>query len=378
MINVLYIAHEDGDVMGGSAKSLYNMINALKEDVEPIVAFPVRCKIQDYFISKGIRCITLPYRSNITSRGTFGSVIRFIPRYVRDFIARRKANSMAERMLSLAKIDIIHTNTSIIDWGAQFAKKHHIAHVWHLREFQDLDFGFRPYLGWGILLSMIHSSEATISITAVIKRHFKLDDRDGAYQFYNAVRSVKDITYSGVKAPYFMLCGNLTEAKGVKLAIESFAQFSQKIDGYRLLLIGKIDPRYREELVRRAADLKVGDRVEFLPYAEDIDRYYQEAAGYLMCSPNEAMGRVTVEALFNGCPVIGYNSGGTKEIIEHGATGLLFTTAQECADAMVAVLDSDMAMRLAKNGHALVRDSFSEEAYRGSILKVYNDIKEDK
>ena len=44
----------------------------------------------------------------------------------------------------------------------------------------------------------------------------------------------------------------------------------------------------------------------------------------LMCSRFESFGRVTVEAMLAGKPVIGAASGGTAELIQDGETGLLY------------------------------------------------------
>jgi glycosyltransferase involved in cell wall biosynthesis len=44
-----------------------------------------------------------------------------------------------------------------------------------------------------------------------------------------------------------------------------------------------------------------------------------------MCSRSEAFGRVTVEYLRRGRPVIGTRSGGTPELVDDGRTGLLYS-----------------------------------------------------
>jgi glycosyltransferase involved in cell wall biosynthesis len=43
-----------------------------------------------------------------------------------------------------------------------------------------------------------------------------------------------------------------------------------------------------------------------------------------MCSKCEAFGRVTIEAMKIGIPVIGSNTCGTVELIEHERSGLLY------------------------------------------------------
>lgn len=44
----------------------------------------------------------------------------------------------------------------------------------------------------------------------------------------------------------------------------------------------------------------------------------------IVSSKQEAFGKITVEAMMGQIPVIGSNSGGTKELIKHNQNGLLF------------------------------------------------------
>jgi glycosyltransferase involved in cell wall biosynthesis len=57
---------------------------------------------------------------------------------------------------------------------------------------------------------------------------------------------------------------------------------------------------------------------------EDVVAEIDRAHVGLMCSRSEAFGRVTVEYLRRGRPVIGTRSGGTPELTEDGVTGLLY------------------------------------------------------
>ncbi len=73
----------------------------------------------------------------------------------------------------------------------------------------------------------------------------------------------------------------------------------------------------------------------------------------LMCSHSEAFGRVTVEAIKFGLPVIGANSDGTRELIREGWNGLLYPRGQlaELADRIDRLYwDQELRARLGENG----------------------------
>jgi glycosyltransferase involved in cell wall biosynthesis len=95
-----------------------------------------------------------------------------------------------------------------------------------------------------------------------------------------------------------------------------------------------------------------------------------------MCSRNEAMGRVTVEAMGSGLPVIGHASGGTPELLEDGRTGLLYPGgAEELAERMnTLVTNRAMARDLGNNGMLSAMERFNVERYASEVLEVYRSV----
>lgn len=85
------------------------------------------------------------------------------------------------------------------------------------------------------------------------------------------------------------------------------------------LLIGGAHPRKRafeHELYARASALGIDDAVTFLGQRNDLRELLAVAhVAYSLTNVPEAFGRTTVEALSLGTPVIGYDHGGTGEIL---------------------------------------------------------------
>jgi glycosyltransferase involved in cell wall biosynthesis len=109
--------------------------------------------------------------------------------------------------------------------------------------------------------------------------------------------------------------------------------------GVRLLLVGGAggtgDQGYMDGCRALAAELGVQDRVEFWGYVPDPERAFLAADVALMCSRSEAMGRVTAEAMSACRPVIGFDAGGTSELIDHGRTGLLYGDPESLVECML-------------------------------------------
>lgn len=375
MITVLYVTHEH-DIMLGSTRSLLNMISAVRHIINPIVLLPKKGCVTDALEKSGIRYIIANFPSGITDKKGAKFAMIYIPRIIRDSIRIRRAFSEIENQLGETRVDIVHTNSAVIDFGYRYASKYGIPHVWHLREFIDLFFGFKPFMGWKKFHEMLNSSTATISISIAVRNHYRGTNlKDSDYVLYDAVRKSDECRFDAKKNRYFMVCGAITQSKGIETAIEAFRLFKAQNSAYRLLLIGNVEPAYKKRLDTLTASAGMQNSVEFVPYTDDIESYFVKASGLLMCSPNEGLGRVTVEAMFYGCPVIGYRSGATKEIITDNVTGYLFDTPQQCADAMNRVIDKECMIRLTANAQSKAKESFTEESFKKQIIdQVYNRI----
>ena len=106
--------------------------------------------------------------------------------------------------------------------------------------------------------------------------------------------------------------------------------------------------------------------------ASELDR----ATCLVLPSPREGMGRVVVEALARGRPVIGMNAGGVPELVRHDANGLLVDVDDPgaLADALVRVLsDGALAARLAAAARpSVARFAITPEQYADSLLELVN------
>jgi glycosyltransferase involved in cell wall biosynthesis len=69
----------------------------------------------------------------------------------------------------------------------------------------------------------------------------------------------------------------------------------------------------------------IQDRIEFVGYVNNSSAYLKAANVVLVCSRCEAFGRVTVEGMLAGKPVIGSRCGGTAELLMDGFNGFGYT-----------------------------------------------------
>ncbi|HEY4612737.1 MAG TPA: glycosyltransferase family 4 protein, partial [Bacteroidota bacterium] len=94
-------------------------------------------------------------------------------------------------------------------------------------------------------------------------------------------------------------------------------------------------------------------------------------------SENEPFGRVVIEAMACGVPVVAADSGGIPEIITHGEDGLLVPVNDKraLADAIKRLLsDKELYNRVRLNGRTTVEQRFSLQHLKEGIERVYEEM----
>jgi glycosyltransferase involved in cell wall biosynthesis len=238
----------------------------------------------------------------------------------------------------------------------------------------DLALGWIPLRGWDKFNYTLKQTDAVIGITKSVLGHYIPLERENAYVISDAVRSKDDTCLAMPKEKYFLFCaGFLTEQKGTDLAISAFAKSGLAVDGYKLKIIGEAHPKYLSKLKQIVAHAGLSDAVEFLGRSDQVKEYMSRATAFLMCSENEGLGRVSIEAMFYGCLVIGRNAGGTKDFVFDGKTGLLFNDVDGCVAAMQKAVETDH-QDIIRYAQQFAQENFSIENYGGKILDVYGKV----
>lgn len=367
-LKVLYVCHAP-DTLGGAALSLYDLISSVKDNVQPFVLLQRRGVVADYFEKNSIKCLFFPFLGGIKS----SSCLRRIGRKVYECsIYKKRVYDFAQK-LEEYNFDIIHSNSSAITIGYELSSRLHIKHVWHVREFLDLDFGFTPAYGWKKLKVAIAHSSASIFITQAVFEHFMDGGRNNAFVLWDAVKSGGNRVIVYPKEKYFVhTAANLSVNKGTNLAVDAFASSLLWKDGYKLFLAGNISSKFKNELLSDLPE-QCKQCIVFLGYVNDLNELLSKSSGFLMCSKNEGLGRVSIEAMFCGCPVIGFNSAGTKELLRKNH-GYLVDSVEQCAEVMKSINETCSLERL-KDIQTFAQNSFSIAEYGKKILSIYNNLK---
>ncbi|MDC0253298.1 glycosyltransferase family 4 protein [Bacteriovoracales bacterium] len=139
-----------------------------------------------------------------------------------------------------------------------------------------------------------------------------------AYQS-NAFSSFSSIEYK------VGIIGNLEERKGHDTLFQAWASIITKYPKAKLFVFASSKSGDKKKLVNLAKKLNISHSIVWFEFMKNIGEAYKFLDVVVMPSKNfESFGRIIVEAMAFGKPIIASNIGGMPELIENEKDGILF------------------------------------------------------
>ena len=310
---------------------------------------------------------------------------------VRQITRGVRAVARLARLIRQERIDLVHTmNAKAHLYGGWAAALCRVPCVYHLHGVP------RPSLGRDGLVSAL--SVALPAARTIACSEFVADSFRKVWRSRRAVKVVRNGLVApraapspdGVRAefripgaaPLIVMVARLQRGKGIHVFIDAAAHVARSRPDARFLVVGGalfgLEPRYALELRQRVATLGLDGAVAFTGHRPDVERFFAAADVVVHAAIEpEAFGMVLVEAMACGKPVIASDSGGPREIVESGVTGLLVPPGdlQRLTRAMLALVgDPERRLRMGEAGAARVRELFSAERMVRQLEDVYQEM----
>lgn len=385
-MRVLFIAHMN--VVTGATFALVNLVKGLsKYGVEIGIVCPKRTgELQECLKGYNIQYFSPKYAYGINWYPSGKTILHRIKSFFVERLKIEMAKPFVKDVIKSFRPDIVHCNTGACDIAYRACLDLNIPHVWHLREYQDLDFHFHVYPSMKALRKKILADgNFNIAITKGVFSHFTLRPYDKVV--YDGIFPKDEIPVKAASFPfeYILNVGSFTEAKGLKQLLEAFVKVHSSYPSLHLLVAAKIfkDSSYYKYCCSFVAKHGLEDTVHFLDYRTDVYSLMKGAKALVVASPFEGFGFITAEGMYNNCVVIAHNTAGTKEQLDIGyeQTGheiaLRYNNQQELISCISAVMTqnfSDMTY-LAKK---VVNKNYTVENYSLQIYEYYQYILETK
>ena len=179
------------------------------------------------------------------------------------------------------------------------------------------------------------------------------------------------LTQSGLVLGFI---GWLIPTKGPMHLLKAMGDVWQEYDDTILVFIGKgdLDVALRAEALKSGAN----HRVHFLGWRNDIDEIMPIFDILVLPSLNEGMGRVLVEAMAAGKPLVASNVGGIPDLVQHDYNGLLVPPGDEkalAASIKLLIDDPEKAKMMGQRGREHC-PHFSIERMIEKIDNLYEEL----
>jgi glycosyltransferase involved in cell wall biosynthesis len=133
----------------------------------------------------------------------------------------------------------------------------------------------------------------------------------------------------------------------------------------------------RKVLEQLAGELGITRYTRFLGHRSDIPDIMRQLHLLVVPSQFEPFGRVVIEAMACGRPVIGSRDGGIPEIIDDGKTGSLVEVGDYAGFSRAAldlIGNNELRENMSRNSIEAVQRRFSIQAHTKIILDIYGEL----
>ena len=166
--------------------------------------------------------------------------------------------------------------------------------------------------------------------------------------------------------------GRFVHKKGFDLLLRSFSRVAS--DTIHLYLAG--DGVERRRLMDIATELKLGDRVRFVGWQEDIRNFLLQGDLFVLPSRYEPFGIAVLEAMACGLPIIATKCHGPVEILDNNSAWLCNADEDALADALnTALNDPDGRQRRAQKAWILFQERYAAEKVVPRFESLYESTR---
>lgn len=358
LINVMFVTH--ADKKGGAEQSLIHLINYM--DMSRYRIYLVSPADASYLDEIRVSYVHIPL--------TLGSIKRKLGLSYAGTVLKLRALARRHR------IDIMHANGWRAPWYvAPLKYMSRSKRIWHHRDCTHLRMFNR------VLPKFF---DQVICISRFVAGAI---DGDNKTVVYNGVDPTL-ASQAGRRA--FMQDGSLiigtfgriVEWKRYDLVIEAVKRLSDSgRHNWRLLVVGdaSVDgsERYYDGLVRQALKYGLEHQIDFRGYASKPLDVMKECDLTVNFSLNEPFGRVIIESMLVGTPVVVADSGGAPEIIERTGGGLVVRDgdAEALYEAFRDVYDDAVDLdALSSDGVRGVMKEFDMAGIARKVERTYDSL----
>lgn len=311
-MRILYISNSTKT--SGAPAVLLNLIQGLCDRHEIAVILPdTEGPLYHKLTELGVKCyVDMPYSLTVWPRVI--NPLKMVRRFGNLVCGLSSVRRYVGEVIDDFRPDIVHLNVGPLDISMDECIARGIPHIWHQREFQS---GMTFWPSERVFrLKILKDGNWNIAITRCVADYWNLRDCDGV--IYDGVRMDCDPKPRSTDDRYFLFVGRVERNKGLLELLKAFRRYRKSGGDAVLKVAGRSSAMYGLlcKVFIRIYALK--PYVEFLGSRDDVPELMNGALALVVASRTEGFGLAAVEAMSQGCVVIGNDTTGMKEQFDIG------------------------------------------------------------
>lgn len=381
----IHVLHVLNSAHGGSALSTFELIDVLKTQgvKSSLVCFnnasPALAKSISDRVEGRVLFIPLYWMNKKIRAAWWKRPVMEVLSLWRTRSGHKYQDKIA-RLIKIEGINIVHTSTILNPEGAIAAKRNNLVHVWHVRELigPNAYFQFPNFKKW--IEFVADNTDCLVANSSVTQKHLADFFQAKLLTIPNGINldnfSVKE--HQSNKAVVIGMVGNVTSRlKNHELFIRTAGILVQ--EGYTFSIYGTLpssDDLYYAQLQRTVNDLGLKDSVQFKGHYDNPFEIMKEIDILFHPTANESFGRIFIEAMAAGVPVIGVNQGGALEMIQDGVNGFLVNADAKQASVKLKELaqSADLRNKMGRRGRLLVEQQYTVNRVGDQVIALYKKL----
>jgi len=299
-------------------------------------------------------------------------------------------------------IDILYSNSALIIDGMIAAKLCGIPHIWHIKETIGQHGRVKFPLPDGLLTKLMTGLSARVLVMSrTIGEIFdcrnsgsspmRLNDGVDITVYQGNLGGCELRQKLGIRKEEILI-GMIASLSAIwkqhALFVQTVGLLNEKFSNLRFAFFGPLPTEHRNpaynnswkyyQRIKRLVH-QSGTEVKFIwaGFNNDIPQMMDALDVLVHPCDIEPFGRVAIEAMAAGRPVVGPNRGGIAESVIHESTGYLVTPKSPLAFAEVVgrlIEDPQLRQRLGDNGRAHVAAHFSLRKHTELMAEIFEQI----
>lgn len=321
---ILLISHSQK--LGGAEKCLIELAQSLKDlGYDIIVVVPSKGDNYDCFVQASNFVIIKSFPWWLISSSNSSIYV-----LIRRFFSHLKAIFSFVSIIRNSNPSLVISNTIDMPSGIIASKFLGVKNVFVIHEFGDIDHNYKFEFSKAFSFSIIRIFADKIVVNSDFLLQYyqeKLKRNDLIVWNYSVDIPESNnvvIDYSSEATFNLFLIGQIQPGKGQLDAIMAMDLLLKNHINVELFIIGQIsDTNYYDELLNHISRLDIKN-IHFKAHRPNPFSYIEKNAIGLICSRNEAFGRITIELMKLGIPVIALDKPNNSNLIENEVNGLLY------------------------------------------------------